>query len=391
MRERPAMPTKEKSQSTCAVRLTPLGRGAVATVLVAGPRAIDCTATLFSPRSGRALELEDPGTIRFGRWGESPGEEVVVAALGPALVEVHCHGGTAAPQAVLDSLVALGCELVDWQTWLEATDTQLVRAEALTALAAARTERTAAILLDQYQGAIERAAGEIEAHLVAENAASAATLLAELLARARLGRHLTEPFSVVLAGPPNVGKSSLINALVGYQRTIVHDAPGTTRDIVTAPASFAGWPVELADTAGLRLTGDALEAAGVELAETRLSSADAIVLVFDIRQAWDEQARQLTTRWPAAVVVYNKSDLASPASDGRPAGICTSAVVGRGLDELERAIEKRLVLVEPLAGEAVPFTPRQVQCLQLVSAAIARSDTAAALVLLGQLVSRGGC
>ena len=259
MRELPAMPTKKISQPTCAVRLTPLGRGAVATVLVAGPRAIDCTAALFSPRSGRALQFDDPGAIRFGCWGESPGEEVVVAALGPALVEVHCHGGTAAPQAVLDSLAALGCEQLDWQAWLEATDTELVRAEAWTALAAARTERTAAILLDQYQGAIELACGEIAARLAAGDSTSAGALLAELLDRARIGRHLTEPFSVVLAGLPNVGKSSLINALVGYQRAIVHDAPGTTRDIVTAPASFAGWPVELADTAGLRRTGDALK------------------------------------------------------------------------------------------------------------------------------------
>ena len=78
-----------------------------------------------------------------------------------------------------------------------------------------------------------------------------------------------------------------------------------------------------------------------------MTSADAIVLVFDIRQGWDGPARQLIARWPAAVVVYNKSDLASPASDGRPAGICTSAAWGRGLDELQRAI-KQLEPIETL-------------------------------------------
>jgi tRNA modification GTPase len=380
------MSTKTIPQSTCAVRLTPPGRGAVATVLIAGPRAIDFADALFAPRSGRALALEPWGTIRFGRWGKTPGEEVVVTALDPTRVEVHCHGGSAAPQAVLDSLVALGCKPFQWQAWLEATGTQAIRAEALSALAAARTERTAAILLDQYQGALKRMCGQIELRLSAGDLAAARALMGELVDRAPLGLHLTEPWKVVLAGPPNVGKSSLINALVGYQRAIVHDAPGTTRDIVTASASLAGWPVELADTAGLRTTSDPLEAAGVELAEARLASADAIVLVFDIRQAWDEQAERTIARWPAAIVVYNKSDLAPLERDRRPPGICTSAMHGGGIAELERAIVERLVPIEPPAGSAVPFTFRQIQCLQAVSAAISRADAAAALVLIGQLL-----
>ncbi len=196
---------------------------------------------------------------------------------------------------------------------------------------------------------------------------------------------------VVLAGPPNVGKSSLINALVGYPRAIVHDAPGTTRDLVTAPAALAGWPVELTDTAGLRLTDDPLEAAGVELAQARLSSADTIVLVFDIRQPWDETAKRLTARWPAAIVVHNKSDLAAPGLDWRPEGICTSATTGHGLGELERAIVEHLVPVEPSAGMAVPFAGRQVECLQHIAAALVRSDTVGALALLAQLVDGGSC
>ena len=109
--------------------------------------------------------------------------------------------------------------------------------------------------------------------------------IAILLARADLGRHLVRPWSVVLAGPVNVGKSSLINALAGYGRSIVHHAPGTTRDAVTAATAIDGWPVELCDTAGLRPAATPVERAGIERAQERLAQADLAVLVFDRERA----------------------------------------------------------------------------------------------------------
>jgi tRNA modification GTPase len=385
------MPTQKTDRSTLAVLLTAPGRGAVATVLVAGPRAIEVTAELFSPHVGNWPGPDPWGKVRFGRWPGPQGEEVVVAALGPTQVEVHCHGGLAAPQAILRSLAERGCEQLDWQSWLAASDTDPIRTEARQAIALARTERTAALLLDQLQGALARACREITQRISQSDRVSARTIVAEILRRAPLGRHLTEPWKVVLAGPPNVGKSSLINALVGYGRAIVHDLPGTTRDVVTAAASFGGWPVELSDTAGLRSTGDPLEAAGVELAASRLPGADAIVLVFDIRQPWDEDARRLIARWPAAMVVYNKADLASLPADGRPAGLCTSAVEGRGLSQLEQAIEKKLVPLEPAAGTAIPFTSRQVDCLEQIAAVLELPDGASALAFLEQLCGSACC
>ncbi len=219
---------------------------------------------------------------------------------------------------------------------------------------------------------------------------AAQTLAAALVERSRLGRHLIQPWKVVLAGPPNVGKSSLINALVGYQRAIVHDAPGTTRDVVTAVTALDGWPVELADTAGLRTTADPLETAGVALAEERLAAADAIVLVFDRRAPWDDAARQLAARWPQASVVLNKSDLA-PANCPVPStAICTSAATGQGLAELQQAMVARLVPAEPGAGLAVPFTPRQIACLQDVVAVLERADGPAAGEHLERLIGASG-
>ena len=161
------------------------------------------------------------------------------------------------------------------------------------ALADARTERCAAILLDQHQG---RSAGrwtKSGRRSAGGDASSARGQIDALLARAELGRHLTRPWSVVLAGRVNVGKSSLLNALAGHGRAIVHHAPGTTRDAVTVTTAIDGWPVELCDTAGLRSPGDAIERAGIELARERLARADLVVLVADRSTAWSAEDQTL--------------------------------------------------------------------------------------------------
>jgi tRNA modification GTPase len=152
----------------------------------------------------------------------------------------------------------------------------------------------------------------------------AATARVERLsALAEVGSHLTHPWRIVLAGRPNVGKSSLINALVGFERALVHATPGTTRDLVTAASAIDGWPVELIDTAGLRSTGDALEAAGIRLAEGQMAAADLVVLVFDASSRGDVDQQQLATRWPEALTVYNKCDRCAPSPSAR-ARVCAS-------------------------------------------------------------------
>ena len=337
------------------VLLTPLGRGAVATLRVEGPGAVAVVAEHFVTRNSLSVDR-----LVFGRFGAEPAEEVVVRRESDAAVEIHCHGGLAAVRRLQQILVESGCRLVSWQDWAARHEPDPIAAAARIALAEATTPRTAAILLDQYRGSLARALQEIDASLESGDSIAARQQIDALLARGPLGLHLVRPWQVVVAGRPNVGKSSLINAIVGFGRVIVHPTPGTTRDIVAVQTVLDGWPVELSDTAGLHDTGDAIERAGIELAKRKLAAADLILLVFDRTAAWSPSDRALLESQPGALAVHNKIDLA-PEAGTRPPGHAVSALREEGIEELCRAIVGRLIPRPPSPGAAVPFTPEQLQ------------------------------
>jgi tRNA modification GTPase len=341
------------------IQLTPPGRSAVATLRIEGPGAVETVAAHVRTRSGRSPHDFPADRLVVGRFGGSQGEEVVLRRTADGAVELHCHGGLAAVARIEHDLVQAGCRPLSWQEWVRGQEADPIAAAARIALAEARTARTAAILLDQYRGALGRALRAIEAELGGGRTASARRQLDSLRALAPLGLHLVRPWQVVVAGPPNVGKSSLINALAGYPRAIVHWAPGTTRDALTAPTVLDGWPVELCDTAGLRAGGEAVERAGMELARRKMAQADLLLLVFDRSQPWSEAEQALCDAQAGALIVDNKSDL-PPAECWRPAGEPVSATQGQGIDALCKAIAGRLVAQPPLPGAAVPFTQEQI-------------------------------
>lgn len=351
-----------QTPATCVAVLTPAGRGAVATIAVRGPRAIEVVSRCFAAASDRPLAALAPGEVAFGKLavtGEAA-EEAVVGIVSSLEVEVHCHGGLAVTEAAAKALAAAGAARIDWRPWAMTIESDEIKAEAAMALAEARTERTAAILLDQYRGALAAAIERGEDP-------------ANLLQWSDLGRHLTKPWQVVLCGRPNVGKSSLINALVGYARAIVHDQPGTTRDVLSAAAAFDGWPVELSDTAGLRAGESFIETEGIARAKTQIAAADLLLLVTDATLSWtaaDEalwhEVQSLAREGCRQIVVHNKCDAAPVPSDNRPLGLAVSALTKAGLAELEQAIAAALVPNPPPPGTAVPFTERQVAMLRTV-------------------------
>jgi tRNA modification GTPase len=344
-------------ETTWAACLTPPGTAALAAVAVRGPDAWRALRPLFRPHSGAELSVEpEVGRFWLGRLQAELSDDMVLAVKrgGPApWLELHCHGGREVVRLVLEVLATHGIPNCSWQQLERMSAVPASRAEALAALAEARTPRTAAILLDQLHGALDRALHEVHASLESNDAGAAAGLLSDLLRWAPLGAHLTAPWRVVVAGAPNVGKSSLVNALAGYQRSVVSAVPGTTRDVVTTLIAVDGWPVELADTAGIHHGAVTLEREGVARAQTAVAAADLCLWVLDASAApvWP------ATRPETLRFVINKTDL-PPAWDGQevPDACRVSARTGAGLAELCQALAHWLVPELPPAGAAVPFT-----------------------------------
>jgi tRNA modification GTPase len=368
----------------CAV-LTPPARGAVATIGVRGSGAINAVGRRFRPASGQPLESFSGGRVVFGRFRMAGGaeEELVIGLLGPERIEVHCHGGIAAATAVASALASEGCCTITAAEWISGEHTDSLAATALLVLGQARTERTAGVLLDQYRGALRTAICSINDLLHQGDAAAAKAGLERLLTRSDLGLHLVQPWRVVLAGRPNAGKSSLMNAIVGYERAIVFEQPGTTRDVLAAITALDGWPLELADTAGLRAAEGELEAEGIERAWGEIAHADAVVFVVDTTAAWDAELWvQIEGRASQRLVVHNKCDLRPPPNDGRPASVAVSAKTGEGIEALCGALVELLVPDSPAPGEAVPFTKEQAESLRDAAANLERGDLAAARAAL---------
>ena len=252
----------EPTAPQCAL-LTGVGRSAVAVIGIHGPRAGDAIDQGFSPNTVAPYRA---GQIRYGDWR---GESVVVTPLGGELFEIHCHGGPAAASRIIEDLRGFGVQHVRQIQWRQQHTPLLIR-EANQVLASCLTARTAAIALDQVRGAllkwcerllknIEGIQGEVPDEALREKI----RVVAEW---GSYGCRITEPFRVVLVGPPNVGKSSLINAIVGYDRSITMDVAGTTRDVLHADTVINGLPIRLSDTAGMRAADDEIERRGMELA-----------------------------------------------------------------------------------------------------------------------------
>ncbi|WP_345324786.1 GTPase [Novipirellula rosea] len=391
-----------KANSREALRLGPsvctqftgAGRSAIAVIGVAGPAARPAVMRCFTAASPREVK---PNEIRYGDWhgpmrGVDDGsgvesvasESIVVIMRAEDQWEVHCHGGTAAIDRILADLNEVGITSVkneDWpHPWFAAsvgpvTPSLLVR-EATAVLTQCQTVRTAAVAMDQVRGALHDWASQWlnvadrSAILRAadEKAGDDRTPIGiddlhrevrAILAYAAIGVRLTAPFRVVLSGRPNVGKSSLINAILGYDRSIATAIAGTTRDVLHAETVIDGLPIRLTDTAGIHDSGESIEREGISRALREASTADLVLAI----QTPDTPAIADPASPTPRIDVLNKSDLLTTKSSANDV-IQTIATTGEGIDVLLSAIADRLIGAFPPAKSPVPLNERQVRCLE---------------------------
>ena len=378
--------------------LTPLGQGALAVVGVRGEESLRMVASLFVPRGRTPLENRPRGSVCVGHW-QAPllagaasavvqGEELVVVRGTPADpegLEIHCHGGSAASEAVLRSLESCGAVRQAWPDWL-AEEEPLIAREARVALAHAGGPKAARSLCRQLAGHLEREVDRVGGLRAAGDRAAFEAGVDRLLRAARVGLRLIRPWRVVVTGAVNAGKSSLVNALAGYARSLVSPEPGTTRDLLETRLVLGGWEIDLVDAAGWRqeshLEGiGAVEREGIERAVNAAAAADLVLAVYPSAAQPTSQLGEVGPLESGieTLEVVTKSDLAEGAWPAVGSSIVTSAHTGQGIEALAEAIIQRLVpeeLADPeLLEGPVPFTPRQVAQIATL-AGLKKSDPA---------------
>ncbi len=351
---------------TIAALSTGTGLGAIGIVRMSGPDAVSIAESVFRAGAGESLAEAESHRLLYGHVvdpsnGHDVDEVLVAIMLGPRsytredVVEVHCHGGVAAQRAVLRLVLRRGARLADPGEFTKRAflngRIDLAQAESVAAIVAARSSGALRASVRQLEGGLSATLRDIRRKLIGLLAQIEASLdfadedieavdwegledglrevqenLERLLRTAFLGRALEYGLRTAIVGRPNVGKSSLLNALLMRERAIVSDVPGTTRDTVEELLEIGGIPIHLVDTAGIRAGGDHVERLGVARSVKAMEQADLVLAVLDVSRGWDEEdvefLRSLDCR--RTVVVCNKLDLLQPAerkpNTDRPVG-----------------------------------------------------------------------
>ena len=373
--------------SSLSVRLlTPWGRGGVAVFEVQGDGAGAVLNQLFRTQSGRLASDLRRGVIAFGRFGESPSEESCLAKCDDKRWELHTHSGRAIIDWVFRQFTEQGATVITPQA------ARTLEEEVLAAASLARTEKGAALAFYQLDKGLAYEIAEWKGLISSGGDVSLATRKCRsLLESFAWGRRMQLPYRVVLTGPVNVGKSSLLNAIAGYDRALVSELPGVTRDPLVLPTAIAGWGVDFVDTAGLRETSDPIELAGQGLAEQAVRKADLVLEVLDAsgdRASIGERSAMASSAAGKAerLVVLNKQDLALVPPHVPEPCILVSAKTGKGIAELLDRVGLLLGLNKLQTNAACLFTPRQVTLLQRFRDALLSGNQTDSLNLLDQVL-----
>ncbi len=341
--------------------------GAVAVIRISGPKALETGRAVWQGRS--ELSKNNARKMLLGR---AAGDHVLAVYMpgpnsytGDDVVELHCHGGNLACRAVLDGLLKAGCRTAEpgeftFRAFVNGK-MDLVQAEAVSDLIGAQSDMALHLAERQLAGALSsefsgirdtliEVLAECESHLdfpdesldwdlsLAEKLAGPAVKLEKLLNSGQAGKILRDGVRVVIAGRPNAGKSSLLNLLLGYDRAIVTDIAGTTRDTLEEKTELNGIPVRLTDTAGLREGADTVEKLGIERSRASLRTAEMVFWLLDATaEDLNAEISGLTAEMPENVIaLWNKIDLAPERTLPKLpcASVKISALTGENSEEL---------------------------------------------------------
>jgi len=363
-----------------AALATPPGRSALAVVRLSGTGAFSVAAQVirtFSsqpPRRATLADFQSPEGALIDRG-------IYVAYAGPHsytgedLVELSCHGGLLVPGRLLAALHAAGARPAAPGEFTRRAvlngKLDLIQAEAVGDLIDSTAPIQATAALRQLEGGLSRRLGELREALIEVQALlsydidfpeeddgpvspdrirdeieAVADQIRRLIESAPSAERIREGALLVFAGRPNAGKSSLFNALLGSERALVTEVPGTTRDAIEAHTDFLGWPVRLADTAGLWDAPERVDRMGVEVSRRYLSAADLVLLCVEAGRPLGEDEVRITKSGPV-LLIRTKADLVTPPGEGLP----VSVVTGEGLHQLrssaaEQVFSERMVLAD---------------------------------------------
>lgn len=393
-----------------AALATPPGRSALAVIRLSGAGAFGVAARVIN-----GFRADRPRTATLATFRDSAGEPIdrgVYAVFpgpdsytGDDLVELSCHGGLLAPARVLSALHAAGARPAAPGEFTRRAvlngKLDLVQAEAVGDLIDAVAPAQARAALRQLDGGLSRRLAELRhalvetggllayeidfpgeddgpvpPHRIATQLQDVAERIDRLLATAPSAERLREGALLVLAGRPNAGKSSLFNALLGADRALVTEIPGTTRDAVEAHTDFLGWPVRLVDTAGLWDAPGRIDRLGVEVSRRYVAAADLVLLCVETGRSPGPDESAMTADRPA-LLVRTKADLDGGTTGG---GLAVSVVSGEGLDALRRSVAER-VFADRLA--LADLEPALTRARQRTALARARESLAQAREQLG--------
>lgn len=417
-----------RHDDTIAAAATPPGRGAIAVVRVSGPSAGSMIRRLFRTEGRRRLV---PNRAVLGRLIDPTDGSIIDQAMvttyraprsytGQDMAEISVHGSPVIIRDLLRLLLHSGARLAEpgeftLRAFL-AGKLDLTQAEAVRDVVAARTLHQARVAERQLAGSVSRSLQPIKDELIAVICAletevefgedipgehpslglagrlsAVSKQLAVITAGFRYGRLLQDGFSLAITGGANVGKSSLFNRLVGEERAIVTELPGTTRDVLREPIQIEGLPVTVVDTAGLRASDDRIERLGIEKSAEAAADADIIIFVIDASRVWEpaDDVRLAAVRPHGVLLALNKSDLPArttpsliQAAHPTTPVVLISARTGAGLDELRRQV--RLLAVPDdgcPADDAVIVGLRQQAC---ISECLQALESAAASLAAGE-------